>query len=510
VLLAASPRSGKGAGFVNTNMLNWNDSAVVLDIRKESYRVTSGFRAEHGQEVYLFNPLATDGKTCQWNPLSYVNDDPALRINDIQKIASMLFPDPLQGDPFWASSCRTLFLGLALYVFETDGLVKTIGEMLRQVMFGEGESIGEHWKKIIEDRDASDNPLSSTCQRSLYDFIFTSGNTQSSIRKTFTAKLELWLNPIVDAATSGDSFRLGDLRKRRISFYIGVEPGDLERVQVILNLLFQQILEENTREMPEDNPALKHKLLMMMDEFTAIGKVPILAKSVSYLGGYNIILCIVIQSPSQLRSEYGHDVAETIMTCMGANIVFAPRETKHAKEVSEALGFFGMRARSSSKPVGIARSMGSVNESEQRRELLMAQEVKMIGKLKEIVFIEDMFPILCDKIRYFKDKTFKQRLRPPVPVQPIDFRRAVPQLVKAKKPTSPEAGGLDLRMSEVESSTGSWREVKEIGAADMERVDKLSLQDFAGDLEKIEIPGEPITDGEMDVVVDMFLSTLSD
>ena len=177
VLLAAPPRSGKGAGFVNTNMLNWDDSAVVLDIRQESWRVTSGFRAAHGQECYLFNPLAEDGKTCQWNPLSYVNENPVYRINDLQKVANMLFPDPAQGDPFWSSSCRTLFLGLALYVFETDGLPKTIGEMLRQVMFGEGESIGEHWKKIIEARDESEIPLSVTCQRALYDFIFTSGNT---------------------------------------------------------------------------------------------------------------------------------------------------------------------------------------------------------------------------------------------------------------------------------------------------------------------------------------------
>lgn len=511
VLLAAPPRSGKGAGFVQTNMLNWNDSAVVLDIRQESWRVTSGFRAKHGQQCFLFNPLAEDGKTCQWNPLSYVSPDPVLMVNDLQKIANMLFPDPTTGDAFWMSSSRMVFIGVALYVFETPGLPRTIGEILRQVMFGEGESAGEHWKKIIEERDKIGKPLSSTCQRSLYDFIYTSGNTQSSIRKTFTSRLELWQNPIVDAATSGNSFDLRDFRKRRISLYIGVLPSDLERIQLILNLLFQQILEANTREMPEDNPELKYQLLMMMDEFTAIGKVPILAKSVSYLGGYNIRLCIVIQSPSQLRAEYGPDVAETIMTCMGAQIVYAPREQKHAKEISESLGVLGQKAASRTKPAGMTMSMGSTNVSEQRRELLLPQEVKEIGKLKEIVFLEDTRPILCSKIQYFKDINFKRRLVPPVNqpalviAPPEPMRKSAPAAAGVQQPA---AGGVTLVATETKSEAAPWREMAEITVADIERVDKLDLKDFDGDFDSIEIPGEPITDTEMKDLVDMFLATM--
>lgn len=513
VLLAAPPRSGKGAGFVNTNMLNWNDSAVVLDIRQESYRVTSGFRRKHGQEVYLFNPLATDGRTCQWNPLTYVSEQPALRVNDLQKIASMLFPDPENGDPIWASSSRTLFLGLGLYVFETDGLPRTIGEMLRQIMVGDdGESISEYWQKVIEQRNDAGKPLSSTCQNALYDFILTSPNTLTSIRKTFTSTLELWLNPIVDAATSADSFDLRDLRKRRISLYIGVAPMDLERLKVILNLLFQQILEANTREMPEDNPALKHQLLLMMDEFTAIGKVPILARSVSFLGGYNIRLCIVIQSPSQLRAEYGADIAETIMTCMGAQIVFAPRETKHAKEIAEDLGTFGMKAESKTRPSGISRSTGSVNESEQKRDLLLPQEVKAIGKLKEIIFLEDTRPILAHKIRYWKDAVFKARLTDPAAVRQISFNLAPPPPPRAKKEDKAKQGakaaGGEVRGLDPAHEGKPWREMAPITVQDMDRVDNLNLKDFSGDFDSIEIPGEPITDAEMDKVVNDFLATI--
>ena len=293
-ICAAPPRSGKGAGLVQPNMLNWPDSVVVLDIRQESYRITSGFRSTFS-DTFLFNPVAEDGRTMQWNPLTYVRDEPSLRINDLQKIGNMLSPDPAEGDPFWPASCRTLFLGLALYLFETPHLPKTFGEIVRQIMYGEGETVGQHWKNIIEERDTSATPLSGACKAALYDFIYTSSNTQSSIRKTFTARLELWLNPLVDAATSADSFDLRHLRSKRISVYVGVRPSDLDRMRLILNLFFEQVLDLNTIDMPEDNKTLKYELLMLMDEFTAPGRMPTFAKTISFMGGYGIRPFIIIQ-----------------------------------------------------------------------------------------------------------------------------------------------------------------------------------------------------------------------
>ena len=96
VALAAPPRAGKGTGVVVPNALNWPGSLVCVDIKRENWTITAGFRARSGQACYLFDPFAEDGRTARWNPFSYVSADPARRLNDLQRIAEMLYPGSAQ------------------------------------------------------------------------------------------------------------------------------------------------------------------------------------------------------------------------------------------------------------------------------------------------------------------------------------------------------------------------------------------------------------------------------
>src|SRR5262249_34417818 len=69
VMLHAPTRSGKGVGVVIPNLLTWPDSVVVLDVKRENWEASAGFRAAHGQEVILFDPLDAEGRTARFNPL---------------------------------------------------------------------------------------------------------------------------------------------------------------------------------------------------------------------------------------------------------------------------------------------------------------------------------------------------------------------------------------------------------------------------------------------------------
>ena len=96
VMLEAPTRAGKGVGVIIPNLLDWPDSLVVLDIKQENYDNTAGYRKDVlRQIVLLFNPLDPSGRTVRWNPLGYINRrDPVEVINELQKIAAMLYPIP--------------------------------------------------------------------------------------------------------------------------------------------------------------------------------------------------------------------------------------------------------------------------------------------------------------------------------------------------------------------------------------------------------------------------------
>lgn len=426
VITAAPTRSGKGVGIVIPNCLNFSDSLVVQDIKQENFKITAGFRAKHGHKVYLFNPFAEDNRTHRYNPLGYVRVGTNYLIADILAITNVLYPKP--SDPslaFWPEQAANLFLGISLYLFETPNSLRTIGEVFRQGS-GYGKPIKDHLTELIISRQKSENPLSRSCTDALNRFLSQSDNTLAGILGSFNAPLTIFANPIVDAATSENDFLLTDVRKKKMTVYIGITPDYLADSSLLINLLFSQLINLNTKELPQDNPELKYQCLLLMDEFTALGKVQIISKAVSYIAGYNLRLLPIIQSFSQLESVYGKDDTKTFVTNHACQVVFAPREQSDANMVSESLGYKTVKGISKSRPGGVLKNLfdkGSVSESEsdQKRALLLPQEVKELGKWKEIILIENVKPILCDKIKYFEDKTFISRLLEPPVIPLIDL-----------------------------------------------------------------------------------------
>jgi type IV secretion system protein VirD4 len=508
VILAAPPRSGKDVGVVIPNALHWSGSLVIIDIKREVWNVTAGFRASQGQACHLLDLLAEDGRTAHWNPLAYVSSNPDQRINDIQRIAAILYAESPSADPFWVASARSLFVGVALYLFETPSLPKTIGEIRRHGMASDDEGFGSHWKRIIEGRQKNRFPLSGECVRSLYDVIDLSPVTASSVRKTFTSRLDLWANPLLDRATASDDFDLRDLRRQAMSIYVAVNPDDLHRLQPVLSLFFQQCLGLQTHELPEHNPDLKYQVLMLLNEFTALRRIHIVNEAMPYLPGYNVRILMVIQAPSQLRDVYGPDGAETMLKSVAARIVFAPKDFPDAKEISDELGFCTVKDRSVSRPSALslkqARSSHSttVSIAEHARALLLPQEVKEIGIDSALIFLENVRPIRCAKIRYYADRRFRKRLLPPPPRpsrQGVDLKEATPSDTHDLPPLG---DGFEPK--------GPLTMTHEASVEDIERIESLTLEDFGTPLKdlKFEHAGERPTDSELEADVQRFLDAL--
>ena len=412
-IISAPTRSGKGVGIVIPNLLNWPDSVVVLDIKQENWGITSAFRRKHGQQCYLFNPAASDYRTHRYNPLAYISEDPNFRIDDVQKIANMLFPDQAGTDVIWTATPRSLFLGVVLYLIETPGKQVTLGQVMRETLAdGDGSA---YFAKAINERAKSGNPLSGACARALNSYIsISSENTRAGVMTSFRSRLELWMNPLVDAATSANDFDLRDVRKKRMSIYLGVTPDNLERMAPLLNPFFQQLIDLNTRELPNQNKALKYSCMLLMDEFTAIGKIGILSRGISYIAGYNLRMMPIIQSPAQLVEVYGKDAAQTFATNHALNIVYPPKasETQTARDISEWLGYQTVKGVSESKGKELfSKKSKSESRSDQRRALLLPQEITSLGETRELVILENTPPILAKKVVYYKDAVFIDRLK---------------------------------------------------------------------------------------------------
>ena len=430
VMLHAPTRSGKGVGVVIPNLLTWPDSVVVLDIKRENWTATAGFRAAHGQEVILFDPLDPEGRTARFNPLGHIDRaDPVAVLDELQKLAVMLFPAPHNADPFWAEAARVGLIGVGAYVAETPELPFSFGAIYAELTQGDPRT---RLPELMAARVAATRPLSVGCTNALTDFCSASENTFAGVKQTITSRLGLWLNPRVRAATEASDFDLRDLRERRISLYLCVSPDNLARVAPLYNLLLQQLVDLNTRELPTEG---RHQIpvLALMDEFGRIGHAPVIARSFSYVAGYGLRLLPVLQSPAQLRAEYGPDLAEEIMANCGVEIAFAPKELKVAQDLSERLGYWTYQGRSRSRPSGLSGGNRSVSESDQRRALMLPQELIQRPPGRLIVLRAGMPPVRGKKIVYWREKAFARRVLPP----PAMVARST--VANPKPPTQPTA-----------------------------------------------------------------------
>jgi type IV secretion system protein VirD4 len=422
VFLCAPTRSGKGVGTIIPNLLNWGDSTIVVDIKGENFQKTSGFRAHNGQKVFKFAPFDDKFETHCWNPLSYVNRDPRFVVGDLQGKGYMLYPKKDGQEGFFNDQARNIFVGLSLYCIESN-IHLTIGEILRRS--NGGGRAKEFWQAVCDKGLTEDGTtqLTESCLNALRQFAGTSDNTLTSILATFNAPLGVFANPIVDAATSRDDFDLREVRRSRMSIYVVIPAPKLAEAALLVNLFFSIAIDENTQVLPEQDETLKVKCLLVLDEFPALGRVDKYAKSIGYIAGYGLRVLTIAQSLSQLKDRdlYGEEGTNNLVTNHLIQVMYAPREQKECQEYSEILGYLTEKGVSKGTSQSKGSNSRSENVSEQKRALMLPQELREMGPERVIVISDNCKPIFAEKIVYYQDKAFADRLLPTVKVAPMDI-----------------------------------------------------------------------------------------
>ncbi|WP_242187126.1 type IV secretory system conjugative DNA transfer family protein [Sphingomonas sp. CARO-RG-8B-R24-01] len=475
IYMAAPTRTGKGVGFVIPNLLDFTGSTVVLDMKREAYKATSGWRRTVlGQKVFLFDPLSSTGETHCFNPLGYIDRDDAIGVvSELQRMSLQWLPYPISGNPFFTDAARNGFVGVGAYLAANPDFDFTIANIFRILTNDPQNRLGQVLEQIEKDPSAN---IAAGAVELLRSFISIPTETFGSVKSTIESKLGLFANPKIVMATRRSDFDLRQLRTLPMSIFMGSDPGDMTLLAPLYNVIFQQIGDLHTRELPprpldkrerarkardiqrgaaggEDKKAAEIRaaivrqtgfvpgqrnvvpVILIVDEFKRLGKMDVLGEGFSYLAGYGVRIAAVFQSPAQIVAVYGPHMAREIEANCGIQIFYTPNTFADAKDISERLGTQTVktRTRSDSRTALFQSSsgnLGNISHSEASRPLLMPQEVEDMPQRMGLIFQPGAGrPILHQRIRYFENRTFRARAARGWVVPPVqsmdDYQRYV-------------------------------------------------------------------------------------
>lgn len=425
VSLGAGTRAGKGAGIVIPNLLEWQDSLIVLDIKQECFNITSKYRQDVlKQDVFLFNPFSFT--THKFNPFYYLNLDQAEGSTDLMGMAEIIYPtDSVTGaERHFNNAAQSLFMALAkslwlllkgnpLFLQEHDiAKIFSIGNLLvlynTVSMTDLTEVLEENVR--LQKLNKIQIELAQDALAKIRSFMLLGDEGKASVISTFEKQLKLFALPVIKAATDTNSFDFRQLRRQKMTIYFSIAPKDLKIASLIINLFFNCTIRINLSENPDFVPELKHSLLLILDEFPAIGPIPYVKEAAGYIAGYKIQLLTIFQNVSQLNEIYGDQGRKTLLANHSCKIVFAPNEQEDAEYFSKEIAYITTQSHSKSRNSQKTSVSRGQSESDAKRALMLPQELKQLTFDEEIVLLNGENPIRCQKALYFKDRYFMDKL----------------------------------------------------------------------------------------------------
>ncbi|WP_296739761.1 conjugal transfer protein TraG [Mesorhizobium sp.] len=409
VLCFAPTRSGKGVGLVVPSLLTWPGSAIVHDIKGENWQLTAGFRSRHGG-VLLFDP--TNPKSSAYNPLLEVRRG-EWEVRDVQNIADILV-DPegsLDKRNHWEKTSHSLLVGAILHVLYAEpdktlaGVANFLSDPKRPI-----ESTLRAMMKTAHLGEAGPHPVVASTARELRN---KSDNERSGVLSTAMSFLGLYRDPVVAQVTRRCDWRIHDIvgGDKPTTLYLVVPPSDINRTKPLIRLLLNQLGRRLTEDLQK---AGRHRLLLMLDEFPALGRLDFFETALAFMAGYGLKSFLIAQSLNQIEKAYGPN--NSILDNCHVRVSFATNDERTAKRVSDALGTATeMRAMKNYAGHRLSPWLGHlmVSRQETARALLTPGEVMQLPPADEIVMVAGIPPIRAKKARYYEDPRFKERVLSP-------------------------------------------------------------------------------------------------
>ncbi|HCE6960601.1 TPA: conjugal transfer protein TraG [Pseudomonas aeruginosa] len=412
VLTFAPTRSGKGVGLVVPTLLSWPASAVIHDIKGENWQITAGWRSRFSH-CLLFNP--TDASSAAYNPLLEVRRG-AHEVRDVQNIADILV-DPegaLEKRNHWEKTSHALLVGAILHVLYAgeNKTLRGVANFLSDPACPFELTL--HRMMTTRHLGNGPHPVVASAAREVLN---KSDNERSGVLSTAMSFLGLYRDPTVAEVTSRCDWRIADLiaAEHPVSLYLVVPPSDISRTKPLIRLILNQIGRRLTESLDgSDGIERRHKLLLMLDEFPALGRLDFFETALAFMAGYGIRSFLIAQSLNQIDKAYGQN--HSILDNCHVRVTFATNDERTAKRISETLGTATeLRAQRNYAGHRLAPWLGHlmVSRQETARPLLTPGEVMQLPPDEAVVMVSSVAPIKAKKLRYYADANFKRRVLPP-------------------------------------------------------------------------------------------------
>ncbi|MFI3185244.1 MAG: type IV secretory system conjugative DNA transfer family protein, partial [Methylococcaceae bacterium] len=278
VLCIAPTGSGKGVGLIIPTLTTWPQSAVITDLKGELWGATAGWRQQHANnKVLRFEPTSTD--SIHWNPLDEIRLGTQYEVGDVQNLVNLIVdPDGKSLETHWQKTAHALLVGVilhALYLAKKTGITVTL-QYVDRILSDPHKPLTELWQEMRFNlhRNGMQHELVASAAM---DMITRPMEEAGSVLSTAKSYLSLYRDPVVAENVGSSDFSIGDLMNHDspVSLYIVTQPNDKTRLRPLVRILINMIIRLSAQGLTISNgipkASYKHRLLLMLDEFPALG-----------------------------------------------------------------------------------------------------------------------------------------------------------------------------------------------------------------------------------------------
>ncbi len=416
VMMVAPTRAGKGVGFVIPNLLSFDGSMVVLDVKGENFEKTARWRMKRGDAIWRFSPFDWSNATHRYNPLARIAELPsfAAQFTEVSILGDLFLDKDNRHNDTFAEAGKSIFVAACLLAIQRG--TPTLGAVNQIV--GRGEEKREQYRAYAA--EAKEPPVAQLWinAASASERLLT-----SNIQALMTAGLKQWDNPAVRSATEVSDFDFASFRRRPQSLYIAVSEDHISTLAPLLRLMFADLIASIRAKEP--GPEEKWPVMIMIDEFQQMGAMPYLERAIHTLASYGGRVAMIAQSLAALDRIYGPGGRESLENGAGLKLYITPRDQRTVREVSQAVGKTTREAVTRSY-LGRHRSIfGPKSQSvrAEERPLLSETEARMMDPDEVVVLAPPQQPIRVKRIKHYEDRLFAPMMEAqaelPLPYPPL-------------------------------------------------------------------------------------------